>query len=138
MIQRPEDAASHAHIDAPSLALLTPAMVVRVRQVIRAFHDGRLREVTFGEAGRLAAEEGRRRGLRAEQMLVMLKRDWASLDEVRRLSSPEARDLLEAFITRCIHAYYASGADGTDGTDGAERSGDRAARPDSAPPSPPA
>ncbi|HJR41615.1 MAG TPA: hypothetical protein VJ812_05955 [Gemmatimonadaceae bacterium] len=57
---------------------------------------------------RLVAAEGRRKNIRIEQLLVVLKTTWESLPEVRRAhwAAPEHQQLQQV-ITAFIDQYYA-------------------------------
>jgi hypothetical protein len=55
----------------------------------------------------MIAEDSRARGLRAEQMLVALKRDWPRLLESRRVpDEASVRALSERLVSFCIVEYY--------------------------------
>lgn len=50
------------------------------------------------------------RGLRAEQLLVLIKAAWSGLPEGQRRPRHDDGDVLARVITVCIHEYYAKGA----------------------------
>lgn len=50
------------------------------------------------------------RGLRAEQLLLLLKAAWRELPEGRRPQQHDAGGVLARVITVCIHEYYARSA----------------------------
>lgn len=51
--------------------------------------------------------EARDRGVRAEQLLVVLKEMWSALPEVRAMNeSSEQLRLLQRVVTMCIKEYY--------------------------------
>jgi hypothetical protein len=77
-----------------------------VRRVLHAYREGWLLEERLAAAARMAAEDARHRGVPAEHMLVALKREWGALDEVRRMSALDARDLLSRLVTLSVCAYY--------------------------------
>lgn len=49
------------------------------------------------------------RGLRAEHLLLILKKSWRELPEARSLPRHDAGDVLARTITACIKEYYAPG-----------------------------
>lgn len=53
-----------------------------------------------------ACSEAKVRGLRAEQMIILLKDAWSTLPEARRMQYPDADDVLGRVITACIEEYY--------------------------------
>ncbi len=57
---------------------------------------------------RLLCDEARRRGLRAEQVIVLLKEAWASLPEVQALSHNQRSEALSPIVTLCINEFYAA------------------------------
>ena len=58
---------------------------------------------------RAMAREARDQGLRAEQILVVLKELWGTVPQVRRASGREQQTaLLQRAVTLCINEYYAS------------------------------
>ena len=58
-----------------------------------------------GLAQRLCSE-AKLYGLRAEQLIIVLKEVWYRLPEARRLQIPDADDILAQVITTCIEEYY--------------------------------
>lgn len=62
--------------------------------------DGGRRAVT------LFCGEARRRGLRAEEVLVLLKDVWRSLPEVRRLGRTQREQALARLTTLTIRTFY--------------------------------
>ena len=58
----------------------------------------------------LFAAEARRRGLLAEQVLVLLKGEWGSLPEVRALRRSHRDPRLDRLISETIRAYYVTPA----------------------------
>lgn len=53
-----------------------------------------------------ACTVARDRGVRAEQVVLLLKDAWRELPEARRLPRHDASDMLARTITVCIRAYY--------------------------------
>ena len=76
--------------------------------------------VELGEPMRAVCYTARRCGLRAEQLLVVLKDAWRRLPEVRRLNRYESEELLTGVIHDCIEEFYADGPrkEATRGSDG--------------------
>lgn len=100
-------------------ALLPPALAserafVALRSALQAevcAHTTRLpsNEARLRRALRLMCDDARRRGVRAEQMIVVLKEAWRSLPEVQRLPAGGPADaVLSGVITTFIEEYYAS------------------------------
>ena len=87
---------------------LSASAVSAVRCAIQAHLDGRVRPEGMRAALRALCAEGRRRGLRAEQVVVALKGAWASLPEVRRAAHDAQRAAVEWLVTACIEEYYGS------------------------------
>lgn len=53
----------------------------------------------------LACKEAHRRGMRAEELVLLLKRTWVTIPETRdRQSTPNK--VLERLISICIEHYY--------------------------------
>jgi hypothetical protein len=48
------------------------------------------------------------RGVRAEQLLLLLKESWRVLPEALRIPRHQAEDVLARAITACIDEYYAN------------------------------
>jgi len=66
-------------------------------------HDPRLEDLLCS-----TSREARDKGIRAEQLLIMLKDIWYSLPGVAaRTASDVDNALLEDLISRCIREYYA-------------------------------
>ncbi len=86
--------------------VLSRSTLMTVRRVLHAYRDGWLLAERLAAAARMAAEDARLRGVPAECLLVALKREWGALEEVRRLSVLDARDLLARLVTLSIRAYY--------------------------------
>jgi hypothetical protein len=58
---------------------------------------------------RLVCDDARRRGLRAEDVVILFKRAWAAVPGPDFGSEGNRRgDLLERAITLCIKSYYSS------------------------------
>ena len=53
-----------------------------------------------------AAEEARERGIRAEQLLVIMKDVWHSLPALQQGDSERQTELLQELISHCIRQYY--------------------------------
>ncbi len=87
-------------------AVLSRSTVMTVRRVLHAYREGWLVEKRLAAAARMAAQDGRLRGVPAERMLVALKHEWGALDEVRRMSALDAQDLLSRLVSLSIRSYY--------------------------------
>ncbi len=61
------------------------------------------------EALRMACDEAKNRGLRAEQLIVMFRQTWNSLPEVQTLPpGPRRSDVLAEVITLCLASLYSA------------------------------
>ena len=88
--------------------LVSASATVGLWRVINAMRDGWYLEKRLREVARMIASDARAKGLRAEQMLVALKRDWPKLLERRRVpGEAELHMLCERLVTFCIVEYYA-------------------------------
>ena len=89
-------------------ATLDPRTVAELRailgrSVIERNHTDGLRDLLCR-----ATEEAREKGIRAEQLLIILKEIWYSLPEVVSATSADVETaLLQDLVSRCIHEYYA-------------------------------
>jgi len=73
------------------------------RSAANGSHDPQLQDLLC-----TTAAEARNKGIRAEQLLIMLKDIWYALPDVAaRTSSDVDNALLEDLISRCIREYYA-------------------------------
>ena len=87
---------------------VSASATVGIWRVLNAMRDGWFLEKRLRDVARMIAADARARGLRAEQMLVALKRDWPKLLEHRRVpGEAELSMLSERLVTFCIVEYYA-------------------------------
>ena len=87
---------------------VSASAMVALGRVLNAMRDGWFLEKRLREVAGMIAADARARGMRAEQMLVALKRDWPKLLERRRLpGEAELSMLAERLATLCIVEYYA-------------------------------
>ena len=95
--------------DEPTGATFVSASaMVALGRVLNAMRDGWFLEKRLRDVAQMLAADARARGMRAEQMLVAIKRDWPKLLERRRLpEESELNMLAEQLTSFCIHAYYA-------------------------------
>ena len=86
---------------------LDDATVTAVRDALRDYlvddsHPHALR----GALQRMSAE-ARQKGVRAEQLLVLLKDAWSTIPEVRAMTDARAQShRLQHVVTMCIKEYY--------------------------------
>ena len=93
---------------APETTFMSESATVGIWRVLNAMRDGWFLEKRLREVARMIAADARARGLRAEQMLVAIKRDWPKLLEHRRVpGEAELSMLCERLVTFCIVEYYA-------------------------------
>ncbi len=90
-------------------AVISRSTLMTVRRVLHAYREGWLLEARLVTAAHMVADDARLRGVAAERMLVALKREWAALDDARRLPPLDARELLNRLVTLSIRAFYPSG-----------------------------
>ena len=89
-------------------ALMSPSATVGLWRVLNALRDGWFLEKRLRDVAQMIAADARARGLRAEQMIVAIKRDWPKLLERRRVPEEgELHMLSERLVTFCIAEYYA-------------------------------
>ncbi len=89
-------------------AILSASATVGLWRVLNALRDGWFLEKRLRDVARMIANDARGRGLRAEQMLVAIKRDWPRVLESRRLPDEgELHVLADRLVSFCIHEYYA-------------------------------
>ena len=99
----------------PDLAPASPARATyeaaftALRGALRAFLEGGVSGGELRGAMRLFCEEGRRRGLPAEQLIIMLKHVWHSLPGVGVCRhGGEGDELLGRVVAICIAEFYAA------------------------------
>lgn len=78
-----------------------------LRGVADCARRGTYRNDGDGDAMRAVCQNARLCGLRAEQLLVVLKESWRKLPEARHLDRYESDEVLARVIHDCIEAYYA-------------------------------
>jgi hypothetical protein len=71
------------------------------RAVRRGDHSDELHDILCRAAG-----EARERGIRAEQLLVIMKDVWHSLPALQQGDSERQTELLQELISHCIQQYY--------------------------------
>jgi len=85
------------------------AGVVALRCALQAQLRGEWPDGALRRALRLMCDEAHRSGLRAEQLIVIVKDAWRSLPEVSRLPAGGTRErLLSRVVTMCIEEFYES------------------------------
>jgi hypothetical protein len=88
----------------PIIDAMTRAIALAL-QPGRTDDEGRLRD-----ALRQLCRDARRRDLRPEELIVLIKRRWRAHGELSVLTRDEARSTLDHVITACIEEYYAGGS----------------------------
>lgn len=112
---------------AAAAAVPSRSAVRALRQFLNARRDGWVLETRLLLAACMLASEARRCGLPPERMLVVLKRTWRALDEVRRLPPLDAQELLSRLVSLAIQAYYEPRREGGAAAGGPGGEGARAA-----------
>ena len=93
----------------PPVTVMSRSTAMAVRRALHALRDGWHLEGRLRDAARMVAEDARRHGLRAEEMLVALEREWGELARTRvaRVTG-DVRRFAERLVTLCIHEFYAA------------------------------
>ena len=98
-----------AHQSGDTPPRLAEETLATVREALGRSLDGGAAGDDLRLALRSMAREARDRGLRAEQILVVLKELWGTIPQVRRASGREQQTaLLQRAVTLCINEYYTS------------------------------
>lgn len=85
----------------------SPETVALVESTLTAFLDGTADDSRVCRVFALLADEADARQLRAEGVLVALKRIWNELPQVRALRDSQRRDqMLTRLVRLCIDSYY--------------------------------
>ena len=104
------------HSDRPTMADGASDATKRIARMT----DDLLRRALWADARGLAPDrdlqralrqlctEARDQGLRAEQLLVLMKSRWRQVPEARRASRDAADGMFAVVVTLCIREYYAS------------------------------
>jgi hypothetical protein len=104
-VQTELESTSESSADA---TLVSPSATIGLLRVLNALRDGWFLEKRLRAVARMIAGDAHSRGLRAEQMIVAIKRDWPKLLERRRVPGEgELHMLSERLVSFCIHEYYA-------------------------------
>ena len=92
----------------PAVAsFMSRSATVALLRVINALRDGWFLEKRLRDVARMIAADARDHGLRAEQMLVALKREWPVMLERRRVPGDDELGMLaERLVSLCIQEYY--------------------------------
>ena len=109
----PSPVPSSSAMSAPALphpvtsAPISPAALGAVRCLLQAHFRNPLADPALRKSLRLLCDDARRRGMRAEQIIVLLKQAWLSLPEIHLLyqGGPYA-DQLARIVSLCIEEYY--------------------------------
>jgi hypothetical protein len=93
----------------PNSAPVDPVIVTELRAVLsRSLKAGNHGDELKGVLSRAAAD-ARKKGIQAEQLLLVLKDVWYSLPQLATLPGDDVQTrLLQQLISRCIQEYYAS------------------------------
>jgi hypothetical protein len=90
---------------------MSPATVAAIREAFEGYGEYGLIDSRLRPAARLVCDDGRRSGLRVEQLLIALKTEWATLLMAAQVpEGPSRTDLTSRFITLCIYEFYAAKA----------------------------
>ena len=87
---------------------VSPETVAALRSAIRLHLAGSSPNNQLGEALHRLSGEAHAKGIRAEQLIILLKQVWGELPEVSRTLEPhERQQVLARLVTLCIDEYYA-------------------------------
>ena len=106
------DALDPVRPSAPSggyASLTTPALRTALQAQLRAQNDKNSPELR--RFATIVCAEARRRGMRAEEVVVLLKQTWLSLPESSQASRAVHAVLVEQLITLCIEEYFQGARD---------------------------
>jgi hypothetical protein len=70
--------------------------------------DGR-RSSDLQDAVRAVCIEARRQGMRAEEVIILLKKMWYARPELPTMSLEETGRLLDSLVSMCVEEYYDGG-----------------------------
>jgi hypothetical protein len=88
--------------------LISPESVVALREAIRLHLAGSSPNNYLGDALHRLSGEAHAKGIRAEQLIILLKQVWGEMPEVTRALEPyERQQVLARLVTHCINQYYA-------------------------------
>jgi hypothetical protein len=60
----------------------------------------------LGNAMSELCQQARAHGVRAEELILLFKKMWATRPELRTMSREETGRLFDAVVTMCLDAYY--------------------------------
>ena len=85
---------------------MSPAALAAVRCLLQTHVRRPLSEPSLRQALRLLCDDAHRRGMRAEQVLVLLKQAWLSLPENDPPHGILHADRLARVVSLCIEEFY--------------------------------
>jgi hypothetical protein len=93
----------------PAPVQLSPALLEDLRRALAVYAGPRAEDGDIRRALRAIAEEARRRGVHAEQLVVSLKRVFEMLTPPPTLASADERARrLSHLVTVCVQEYYSA------------------------------
>ena len=105
-VMRLEDDRAAPGTAAGPAPLIAALMDGALRHAVHAAARGQAPDGRLHEALRRTCAAAHARGLRAEQLLVLVKDAWNELPEVRRLPRHDADGMLARVVTLCVGEYY--------------------------------
>lgn len=89
-------------------ALLPERTMTALRSALQGQFRHPAGEVDLRRAMRAMCADGRKRQLRVEKIIILLKSIWNGLPEVQGRTTSSRQDLLDRLITICVEEYYAT------------------------------
>ena len=103
-VMRPNDGPQTAHDEAA--AHVGDLTQLALRRVLADFRSGHRPDANVAAGLREACDAARKNGLRAEEMLLIVKQTWWHLSDTQVLIHRDAVAALDEVITLCIKEFY--------------------------------
>ena len=95
----------------PETARVSPSLKTATTQTVELAlqPNGEALSADLQRAIQAVCLEARRQGLRAEELIILLKKTWHSRPELQTRSSKETTRLFESVVTMCVEEFYRRG-----------------------------
>lgn len=95
----------------PETARFSPTLTTATTQTVELAlqPNGETLNAGLQQAIKAVCLEARRQGLRAEELIILLKKTWHSHPELHTRSSKETTRLFESVVTMCVEEFYRGG-----------------------------